>query len=101
MARILAMKQRRPLYIACYDISDPGRLREGLRVLRNYSTGGQKSVFECFLSDGEKSALLEEVAAVINPLEDRFLLLRLERRAAVRVLGVAEPPVDPEYIYVG
>lgn len=91
----------RPLYIACYDICDDGRLRLALRVLRNYASGGQKSVFECFLSNAEKAALIAEVEEVIDPAEDRFLLLRLEPRAPVRVLGIAEPPADPDYFYVG
>ena len=91
----------RSLYIAAYDIRDPKRLRDALRVLRNYSTGGQKSVFECFLSSTEKRALIGEVKSVIDETEDRFLLLRLESRAPVLVLGIAVPPVDPEYFYVG
>jgi CRISPR-associated protein Cas2 len=91
----------RPLYIACYDISDPGRLRAALKVLRNYATGGQKSVFECFLNAAEKAALVAEVREVIDPEEDRFLLLRLESKSRVHVLGIAELPADPDYFYIG
>lgn len=36
-------------YLAAYDVSDPKRLQQALHVLRDYATGGQKSVFECFL----------------------------------------------------
>jgi CRISPR-associated protein Cas2 len=92
---------KRFLYIACYDIADNGRLRKALHVLRNYSTGGQKSVFECFLTESEKRCLIEEVREVIDEAEDRFLLLRLDPRGPVRVLGIAEPPADPAYFYVG
>jgi CRISPR-associated protein Cas2 len=92
---------KRPLYIACYDISDARRLRKALKVLRNYATGGQKSVFECYLTAAEKAALVEEVREVIDETEDRFLLLRLDPRMPVRVLGIAEPPADPDYFYVG
>lgn len=92
---------QRHLYIACYDIADPKRLRRGLRVLRNYSTGGQKSVFECYLNPTEKRSLVSEIAEVIHPGEDRFLLLRLDARRKVRVLGIAIPPADPAYFYVG
>lgn len=91
----------RPLYIAAYDVSDDERLRNALRVLRNYATGGQKSVFECFLSDAEKRDLLSEIAAVLDPVEDRFFLMRLDHRMRVRTLGVALPPDDPDYFYVG
>lgn len=91
----------RSLFIAAYDIRDPKRLRDALHVLRNYSTGGQKSVFECFLSFAEKRDLIKEVQGVIDESEDRFLMLRLESRSPVQVLGIAVPPVDPEYFYVG
>lgn len=93
--------KRRTLYIAAYDISEPRRLREALKVLRNYATGGQKSVFECFLTQAEKENLLEEVREVIDPGEDRFILLRLDPRSRVRTLGIAVAPSDPEFFYVG
>lgn len=70
-------------------------------VLRNYSTGGQKSVFECYLTEAEKRQLLSEVEAVIEPLEDRFLLLRLDARRPVHGLGIAVGPADPAFFYVG
>jgi CRISPR-associated protein Cas2 len=92
---------KRSLYIACYDISDARRLRLALHVLRNYATGGQKSVFECFLTETEKRALVGEVREVIDEAEDRFLLLRLDPRKPVRVLGIADLPADPDYFYVG
>ncbi len=92
---------KRQFYIAAYDVSDPRRLREALKVLREYATGGQKSVFECFLTKAERKALLWEVGAVIDPGEDRFVLLRLDPRGKVRTLGIAVRPVDPAYFYIG
>ncbi|UZR29634.1 CRISPR-associated endonuclease Cas2 [Methylococcus mesophilus] len=92
---------KRTLYLGAYDISNDNRLRAALKVLRNYSTGGQKSVFECFLSASEKRQLLEDIGGVINPAEDRFFLIRLDPAPKVAVLGIAIPPADPEYYYVG
>jgi CRISPR-associated protein Cas2 len=89
------------LYIAAYDISDARRLRLALQVLKCYATGGQKSVFECFLSGAERCRLLDEVRGVIDESEDRFLLLRLEQRASFRALGIAIKPADPDFYYVG
>lgn len=91
----------RNLYIAAYDVSDDKRLRQALFVLRNYATGGQKSVFECFLTGAEKECLLAEIRSVLDPVEDRFLLLRLDPRTGVRTLGTALRPVDPDYFYIG
>ena len=38
---------------------------------------------------------------VIDPGEDRFLLMRLDARRRVRVLGIGVVPQDPEYFYIG
>ena len=92
---------QRLLHIACYDVSDNRRLRRALYVLRDYATGGQKSVFECFLTPGEKRELISRVDDIINPVEDRFLLLQLDGRRPVHVLGVARKPVDPDFFYIG
>lgn len=92
---------QRALYIAAYDISDAARLRQALYILKGYATGGQKSVFECFLTQTERQCLLSEVQRVVDADADRFILLQLEQRARVRTLGIAVPPVDPDYFYVG
>ncbi|MFM2007763.1 MAG: hypothetical protein RLZZ09_3418 [Pseudomonadota bacterium] len=91
----------RLLHIACYDVSEDRRLRRALYVLRDYATGGQKSVFECFLTPSEKYELIDRVNEVIDPAEDRFLLLRLDGRRPVHTLGVARPPLDPDFFYIG
>lgn len=90
----------RNLWIAAYDVRDPKRLRLALQVLKGYSTGGQKSVFECFLTDGERGRLLREASAVLAP-EDSFLLVRLDPRSRIYTLGIAVPPEDPPFFYVG
>jgi CRISPR-associated protein Cas2 len=92
---------QRALFVAAYDVADPSRLRAALRVLRHYATGGQKSVFECFLTPSEKASLLAEVQEVIDLSEDRFLLIRLDPRSSVETLGIAVKPVDPDFYYVG
>ncbi|MCS6953257.1 MAG: CRISPR-associated endonuclease Cas2 [Bryobacterales bacterium] len=90
----------RSLWIAAYDVRDPKRLRLALQVLKAYSIGGQKSVFECFLTDGERGRLLAEAAAVLAP-EDSFLMVRLDPRSRIFTLGIAVPPEDPPFFYVG
>ncbi len=69
--------------------------------MKQYSTGGQKSVFECFLTDGEMNGLNQQMLSTIDVHEDRFLLIRLDPRAAIWTLGVAVPPEDPPYFYAG
>jgi CRISPR-associated protein Cas2 len=96
----VAVMAKRDLYLAAYDVSDPGRLREALKVLKNYACGGQKSVFECFLTNAEQRTLVSEVREVLDLEEDRFMLLQLGRGARVRALGVAVAPDDPDFFYV-
>jgi CRISPR-associated protein Cas2 len=91
----------RALYLAAYDVSDPKRLRKALDVMKRYATGGQKSVFECFLTEAEKERLLGEITEILNPLEDRFFLTPIDPRVAVRTLGIGIPPCDPPFYYAG
>lgn len=92
---------QRSLYIAAYDICDAKRLRRALAVLKDYATGGQKSVFECFLTDAEKAELLNRVQREIERREDKFLLLRLDPRGEIRVHGKGIRPENPRYFVVG
>lgn len=92
---------KRSLYLAAYDVSDVTRLRQALHAVKGYATGGQKSVYECFLTDAEREELLGRVAEVIDTEEDRFLLVRVEAGSPVHTLGVAVAPGDPSFYYVG
>ncbi|MDQ5911220.1 MAG: CRISPR-associated protein Cas2 [Pseudomonadota bacterium] len=90
----------RTLYLAAYDVADPNRLQAALQVLKGYACGGQKSVFECFLTGREQRALVWEVRQVLDLACDRFLLLPLGE-VTVRALGIALAPADPDFYYVG
>ena len=91
----------RRLYLAAYDISDHGRLARVLTVVRGYASGGQKSVYECWLTVAEWQQLHREIAAVIDPAIDRFALFPLAPRRPLVTLGVAEPPAAPDFFYFG
>ena len=93
--------KNRQLYIAAYDISCNRRLRKALYVVRGYASGGQKSVFECFLTPAEKAQLLDDVNSIIDPVEDRFILLRLLGAKHIRTLGKAVLPQDGSFFYIG
>ncbi len=91
---------KRTLYIAAYDIRNARRLRRMLVILKGYATGGQKSVFECFLTHHERRELITRVSLEMDS-EDRFMLVRLDPRSRVDVLGIAVRPADPQYYYIG
>ncbi|GAB0149197.1 MULTISPECIES: CRISPR-associated endonuclease Cas2 [Marichromatium] len=92
---------QRQLFIAAYDISSDERLREALLVLKGYASGCQESVFECFLTHAERRDLLVAVDGILEPEEDRFVLIRLDPRGKVRARGRAVVPRDPPWFYVG
>ncbi len=91
----------RNLYIAAYDIASPRRLRAALKLLKGHATGGQKSVYECFLTPGERRQLLDAMREVIRLDEDRFMIIRLDPRSRVHALGIAVEPEDPLLFYHG
>ena len=95
------MNAHRKLYVAAYDIRCAKRLRRALAILKGYASGRQKSVFEVFVDPEEKSALLQQIAEVIDLQEDRFFLLQLSRRRHIHTLGIAVSPSDADYIYLG
>ena len=92
---------KRSLYLVAYDISHPRRLRLALHVIKHYATGGQKSVFECYLNETEKQRILRDMGNVIDEDEDRLFLLRLDTRCGVDTLGIAIKPADQKFFYVG
>ena len=91
----------RDLYIAAYDIASARRLRGALKAVKGHATGGQKSAYECFLTPAERRDLLAKLREVIEPAEDRVLLIRLDPRSRVHTLGIAEAPQDPPFFYCG
>ena len=92
---------KRRLYLAAYDISSASRLRAALYLLKGFASGRQKSVFECFLTNAERRELIEIMNGIIDPIEDRFLLLPLASADGIKTLGKGVAPVDQSYFYIG
>lgn len=96
-----AVGVKRKFRIAAYDIREPRRLQQALHVLKGFSTGGQKSVFECFLTPAEHAELMRDMESLMDPEEDRFLTVEGGTGVAVRTLGIAVAPEDPPFFYLG
>jgi CRISPR-associated protein Cas2 len=92
---------QRRLYLVAYDISDPMRLQKARQFLKGFSTGGQKSVYECFLTRGELRHVSSTLRELIDEREDRVHIFSVEARSRTHTLGVALQPADPAYFYVG
>lgn len=93
--------KKRKLYIAAYDISSPRRLRKMLNILKGMASGRQKSVFECYLDDAEQAYLMSRIQKVMNPDEDRFVLIPISLKKKICTLGIGTAPQDPDFYYIG
>lgn len=91
----------RQLYLASYDISDDKKRRAALYIVRQYATGGQKSVHECWLTEQERNDLMCDLAVLIDDATDRVLILRLDPRQKVHALGCAVEPLPADFFYIG
>lgn len=91
----------RQLYLVAYDVRDPKRLRLTHQVLKEFACGGQKSAFECYLTQREREELVGRVEQVIDTEEDALLVIRLTDRDTVSTLGIAVKPADELYTYLG
>lgn len=91
----------RTLYLIAYDISDDKRLNRVRYFLKGYSTGGQKSVYECFLTESELRFVTSKLRRLIRDDEDRVHIFTMDARSRTHVLGIAIQPKDPAYFYIG
>jgi CRISPR-associated protein Cas2 len=92
---------QRQLFLAAYDVREPHRLQQALHVLRDYTCGGQKSVFECYLTAKERQRLIARMLGVLDEDEDYFLVVPLRQSTPVRAIGMATTPVDAGFLYIG
>ncbi len=91
----------RVLYIIAYDIRNEKRLAKVHHFLKNFSTGGQKSVYECFLTDTELLSVIKGLYMIINMEEDRIHIFPMDGRSRTHTLGIAIQPRDPKFYYLG
>jgi CRISPR-associated protein Cas2 len=91
----------RTLYLVAYDITSDKRLTQVREFLKGYSTGGQKSAYECFLTDGELRYMERTMDRLIQHDEDRVHIFQMDGRSRTHALGIAVQPKDPAYFYIG
>ena len=91
----------RHLFLIGYDISSARRRRRALKVVKGHAIGGQKSMYECWLTSGELQQAMHAWRHLIDPVTDRVVFVRLDPRAAMHMLGTAVAPVDGEFFYQG
>jgi CRISPR-associated protein Cas2 len=67
----------RSVYLVCYDVADPARLRRVYQIMLGAGDPLQYSVFRCALAPLEKQRLKEKLWAILNLHEDRVMLVNL------------------------
>ena len=65
------------LYLVCYDISNPRRLRRAARILENFGIRIQKSFFQCEMGQKRMMELRDRVLEVVDVREDFFFIYPL------------------------
>lgn len=85
----LTMPRRTP-YIIAYDISCPTRQRHARELLRGYASGGQYSMFECWLTATEYRHVKNTLEQTLHPATDRLHIFRLTEQTEPRLLGKAK-----------
>jgi len=91
----------RTFFIIAYDIRDQRRLNRVRYFLKGYSTGGQKSVYECFLADGDLKFIVSTLKRLIFEAEDRIHIFQPDGRSRTHTMGKAIQPKNPNYFYIG
>ena len=77
------------MYLVCYDICNPKRLRRVYRFLLGYRVGGQRSIFECWLTLPELKEVTHTLSELMEKSEDRVHIFQLDPRMTVNFYGTA------------
>ena len=89
------------MYLAAYDISHPRASRAAFRRLRALTLGRQKSVFECRLKPAVLWQLIDDIDAIIDPQQDRFLVAMIDLRGQVLRMGKHAATSPSQLIFIG
>ena len=91
---------KRDLILLAYDVSDDGRRARMLGAIRGFGIDSQLSVHECRLTPGERREIWARLTALAS-LDDRLLMLRLDPRSRVEMLGTPRKLLDETLHYMG
>lgn len=80
---------QRTLYLIFYDISDFKRLRKIHKLIKAYAIGGQKSLYECWLTPNELLKLKEKLVDQMDLITDRVHIFQLDTQSQPIFMGLA------------
>lgn len=87
------------LFVVCFDIRDPKRLRRVSDELENFGTRVQRSLFECHLDDAQLVDLKQRISMQIDGKEDhvRFYPLCPKDIQDIIIDGAGRKTLDVDY----
>ncbi len=65
------------IYLVCYDISQPKRLRLTAKILEDFGLRVQKSFFQCEMEQKRMERMRDQVLAVVDSEKDYFFIYPL------------------------
>ena len=90
----------RGLYLIGYDVSSPSNLRKILRLIKSYAVGGQKSFYECLMTESELEVFVERAKEFLDSSTDSLLVLQLDPRSRPFMAGRKICPSFDPFIVV-
>lgn len=92
------------VYLVCYDIADPKRLRRVHKTTEDRGERLQYSVYQCLLTPFQLATFRADLDEVIEPAEDQVLFVRIGPRTdttydKIESLGrTYRPPEHRSYV---
>ena len=88
------------VYLVCYDIADPKRLRKVHRATEDRGDRIQYSVYQCMLTPLQLTSLRADLLDLIEPAVDQVLFVHLGPRSGLtydRIESLGRAYLPPEH----
>ncbi|AAU38243.1 CRISPR-associated endonuclease Cas2 [[Mannheimia] succiniciproducens] len=82
----------RDRYLIVYDISSSKRRYYTHKYLSAYAVGGQKSFYECWLTNRELVEFKQKLINCIDKQEDKLFIFQLNKDTQPQLFGCASLP---------
>ncbi|MGB9695261.1 MAG: CRISPR-associated endonuclease Cas2 [Caldisericaceae bacterium] len=90
------------LFLTSYDISDSQRRLKVMKIMKNYGTRVQYSVFECILSNEKLEQMKREISKVISKDVDSVRIYAVPENMLkqIAIIGVGKVVRDEDFYII-
>jgi len=74
------------VFLICYDIASPKRLRKTAKTMENYGLRVQKSFFQCDMEEDKMHDMLRTIKSIIERRRDSFFVYPICSDCAGKVI---------------